>query len=82
VAQLYPEHWVPFFVTFYDSQGYGGGILSRLQTGLSIMRRPGLGPIKSPVLRITPRLRMRGAMPPLPPCFTVKGQHYFASIKD
>jgi hypothetical protein len=29
VAQLYPRHWVPFFVS-YDSQGYGGGIWPHL----------------------------------------------------
>jgi hypothetical protein len=27
-----PRHWVPFVVS-YDSQGYGGGIRSRLHTG-------------------------------------------------
>jgi hypothetical protein len=34
VAQLYP--WAPgsLSIAFYDSQGYGGGILSRFYTGL------------------------------------------------
>jgi hypothetical protein len=31
VAQLYPQALGSFFVTFYDSQGYGGGIRPRLQ---------------------------------------------------
>jgi hypothetical protein len=33
VAQLYPQAPGSLFVTFYDSQGYGGGILTRLQAG-------------------------------------------------
>jgi hypothetical protein len=33
VAQLYPRALGSLFVVFYDSQGYGGGILSRLHTG-------------------------------------------------
>jgi hypothetical protein len=33
MAQLYPQALGSFFVTFYDSQGYGGGILTRLHTG-------------------------------------------------
>jgi hypothetical protein len=32
-AQLYPQALGSLFVTFYDSQGYDGGILSRLHTG-------------------------------------------------
>jgi hypothetical protein len=34
VAQLYPRALGSFFVTSYDSQGYGGGIVTRLHTGL------------------------------------------------
>jgi hypothetical protein len=33
VAQLYPQALGFFFVTSYDPQGYGGGILTRLHTG-------------------------------------------------
>jgi hypothetical protein len=33
VAQLYPWALGPLFVASYDSQGYSGGILSRLHTG-------------------------------------------------
>jgi hypothetical protein len=33
VAQLYPQLLDYHFVAFYDSQGYGGGILKRLHTG-------------------------------------------------
>jgi hypothetical protein len=33
VAKLYPQVPVSLFVAFYDSQGYGGGILTRLHTG-------------------------------------------------
>jgi hypothetical protein len=33
VAQLYREAPGSLFVAFYDSQGYGGGILTRLHTG-------------------------------------------------
>jgi hypothetical protein len=33
VAQLYPQAPGSLFVAFYDSQGYGGGILIRLHTG-------------------------------------------------
>jgi hypothetical protein len=32
VARLYPQALGFLFVTFYDSQGYGGGIRSRLHT--------------------------------------------------
>jgi hypothetical protein len=32
-AQLYPQALGSFFVTSYDSQGYGGGIRPRLHTG-------------------------------------------------
>jgi hypothetical protein len=38
VAQLYPQALGSLFVTSYDSQGYGGGILTRLS--LSLMLRP------------------------------------------
>jgi hypothetical protein len=34
VAQLYPRALGSIFVASYDSQGYGGGILTRLHTGL------------------------------------------------
>jgi hypothetical protein len=33
VAQLYPQAPGSLFVAFYDSQGYGGVILTRLHTG-------------------------------------------------
>jgi hypothetical protein len=33
VAQLYQQALSSLFVAFYDSQGYGGGILARLHTG-------------------------------------------------
>jgi hypothetical protein len=33
VAKLHPLAPGFLFVAFYDSQGYGGGILTRLQTG-------------------------------------------------
>jgi hypothetical protein len=32
VAQLYPRALGSHFVAFYDSKGYGGGILNRLHT--------------------------------------------------
>jgi hypothetical protein len=35
VAPLYPEAWGSLFVALYDSQGYGGGILTRPHTGSS-----------------------------------------------
>jgi hypothetical protein len=34
VAQLYPRALGSLSVASYDSQGYGGGILSRLHTGV------------------------------------------------
>jgi hypothetical protein len=34
VVQLYPQVLGSLFVTSYDSQGYGGGIRTRLHTGL------------------------------------------------
>jgi hypothetical protein len=34
VAQLYPQAPDSLFVASYDSQGYGGGIPTRLHTGL------------------------------------------------
>jgi hypothetical protein len=33
VAQLYPKAPCSLFVAFYESQGYGGGIVTRLHTG-------------------------------------------------
>jgi hypothetical protein len=33
VAQLYPRALGSLFIASYDSQGYGGGILTRLHTG-------------------------------------------------
>jgi hypothetical protein len=33
MAQLYPQAPGSIFVAFYDSQGYGGGILTCLHTG-------------------------------------------------
>jgi hypothetical protein len=32
VTQLYPQEPGSLLVAFYDSQGYGGGILTRLHT--------------------------------------------------
>jgi hypothetical protein len=32
VAQLYPQSLASLFVTFYDQEGYGGGIRPRLHT--------------------------------------------------
>jgi restriction endonuclease Mrr len=37
VAQLYPQALGSLFVASYDSQGYGGGILTRLHTGKNIV---------------------------------------------
>jgi hypothetical protein len=37
VAQLYPQVLGSLFVTFYDSQGYGGGIRPHLYTGWLVM---------------------------------------------
>jgi hypothetical protein len=34
VAQLYPQALGSHFVASYDSQGYGGGIRTRLHTGM------------------------------------------------
>jgi hypothetical protein len=36
MAQLYPRALGSLFVASYDSQGYGGGILTRLHTGLKV----------------------------------------------
>jgi hypothetical protein len=33
VAQLYPQALSPLFVASYDSQGYGGGIRTRIHAG-------------------------------------------------
>jgi hypothetical protein len=33
VTQLYPQAPGSIFIAFYDSQGYGGGILTRLHPG-------------------------------------------------
>jgi hypothetical protein len=33
VVQLYPQALGSLFVAFYDSQGYGGGVLARLHKG-------------------------------------------------
>jgi hypothetical protein len=33
VAQLYPQALASFYVASYDSQGYGGGIRTRLHAG-------------------------------------------------
>jgi hypothetical protein len=35
VAQLYPQTLGSFFIASYNSQGYGGGIRTRLHTGLT-----------------------------------------------
>jgi hypothetical protein len=34
VVQLYPQAPDTLFVAFYGSQGYGGGILTHLNTGI------------------------------------------------
>jgi hypothetical protein len=34
VAQLYPQTPGSHFIALYDSQGYGGGILTDLHTGV------------------------------------------------
>jgi hypothetical protein len=36
VAQLYPRALGSLFVASYDSQSYGGGIQTRLHTGLTV----------------------------------------------
>jgi hypothetical protein len=36
VAQLYPQALGSLFVASYDSQDYGGGILTRLHTGRKV----------------------------------------------
>jgi hypothetical protein len=33
MAKLYPQALSSLFVAFYESQGYGGGIITRLHTG-------------------------------------------------
>jgi hypothetical protein len=33
VARIYPQAPSSLFIALYDSQGYGGGILTRLHTG-------------------------------------------------
>jgi hypothetical protein len=33
LSKLYPQELRSLFVAFYDSQGYGGGILTRLHMG-------------------------------------------------
>jgi hypothetical protein len=37
VAQLYPQAPGSLFVAFYDSQGYGGAILTRLHTDTAVL---------------------------------------------
>jgi hypothetical protein len=51
VAQLYPQALGSLFVVFYNSQGYGGGIRSRLHPGFDLkygadifLRNMGLSP--------------------------------------
>jgi hypothetical protein len=39
VAQLYPRALDSLFVAPYDSQGYGGGIISRLRTNFYMLCR-------------------------------------------
>jgi hypothetical protein len=45
IAQLYPRALGSFFVTSYDSQVYGGGILTHLHTGLLFLKLKSLGVI-------------------------------------
>jgi hypothetical protein len=40
VAQLYLKEPIYVFVAFYDSQDYGGDILTRLQTGIKVSHHP------------------------------------------
>jgi hypothetical protein len=41
VTQLYPQALGSLFAAIYGSQGYGGGILTRLRTGSSVfIRKP------------------------------------------
>jgi hypothetical protein len=35
VVRLYRQAPAPLYVSFYDSQGYGGGILTRLYKGIA-----------------------------------------------
>jgi hypothetical protein len=37
VTQLHPQAPGSIFVTFYDSQGYGGGTLTRLHMGTKVL---------------------------------------------
>jgi hypothetical protein len=39
MAQLYPRALGSLFVASYDSQGYGGGILTRLHTGPIVLSK-------------------------------------------
>jgi hypothetical protein len=39
VAHLNPQTPDSLFVAFYDSQGYGGGFLTRLHTGMLLLIR-------------------------------------------
>jgi hypothetical protein len=41
MAQLYPRALASLFVASYDSQGYGGGILTFLDTGSSYIATDG-----------------------------------------
>jgi hypothetical protein len=47
VAQLYPPALGSLFVASHDSQGYGGGIRSRLHTGFCLIAVPLRSPIYS-----------------------------------
>jgi hypothetical protein len=51
VAQIYPQAPGSLFVAFYDSQGYGGGILTRLHTGTN----RGISPV-SPLREILKKI--------------------------
>jgi hypothetical protein len=48
VAKLYPRALGSLFVAFYDLQGCGGGILTRLHTGKPTVQRMNLN-YKEPV---------------------------------
>jgi hypothetical protein len=52
VGQLYPQALGSLFVASCDSQGYNGGIRTRLHAGVSVYKRPSSSPIN---LRNGPR---------------------------
>jgi hypothetical protein len=61
VARLYPQALGSFFVASYDSQGYGGGIRSRLRAGATTTERARL-PL-SCVISLPTKYRVHRAVP-------------------